>query len=101
MPRDARGLSLCGRRLKRGCPITAPRAEAWPGPGHGAPPGHRVVDRVETARADDRRAVAGRRLVLLVDPADQLVQQTEEFVELCLNNPDSRAVDQMAAVKKQ
>jgi hypothetical protein len=32
---------------------------------------------------------------------DTLHQQTEEFVELCLNNPDSRAVEQMTAVKKQ
>ena len=32
---------------------------------------------------------------------DTLHRQTEEFVELCLNNPDSRAVDQMTTVKKQ
>jgi hypothetical protein len=31
---------------------------------------------------------------------DALHRQTEAFVELCLSNPDSKAVDQMTTVRK-
>jgi hypothetical protein len=31
---------------------------------------------------------------------DTLHKQTQAFMELCLSNPDSKAVDQMAAVRK-
>jgi len=32
---------------------------------------------------------------------DVLHRQTQAFVELCLSNPDSKAVDQMTAVRRQ
>jgi hypothetical protein len=32
---------------------------------------------------------------------DVLHRQTEAFVELCLSNPDSKAVDQMTTVRRQ
>ena len=52
-----------------------------PGPGHGAAPGDRVVDRVQAGGADDRRRLGlRRRLSSSVEPADQVVEVGEELV---------------------
>ncbi len=48
-----------------------------PGPGHGAPPGDRVVDRVQTGGPGDRPAAG---LLVLVRPDDEFVEMTEELV---------------------
>ena len=86
-----RGLEGCSAQAERraggqvgklhGAVRTHQGGQGMSGPGHGALPGHRVVDGVQACGADDPVAGAGvRDAAVAVQAVDQLVQAGEEFV---------------------